>query len=101
MQRSSLRITLTPQWLPAHTRNGDIALMDHFVSQGYKAHQLIQLNRCRLYLQVITLTDIVSADGMCIIPDTFIGLMRKIGDSMGNLIYVLVVKIHQKLFNTC
>jgi hypothetical protein len=74
MQRSSLRITLTPQWLPAHTRNGDIALMDHFVSQGYKAHQLIQLNRCRLYLQVITLTDIVSADGMCIIPDTFIGL---------------------------
>jgi hypothetical protein len=48
--------------------------MDHFLCQGYKASQLIQLNCCRIYLQVITLTDIVSADGTCIIPDVLIGL---------------------------
>jgi hypothetical protein len=48
--------------------------MDHFVRQGYKASQLTRLNRCRIYLQVITLTDIASADGTCIIPDVFIGL---------------------------
>jgi hypothetical protein len=74
LQRASLSINLTPQWLPTHNRRGDLALMDHFVTQSYKAHQLIQLNRCHLYLQVITLTDIVSADGACIIPDIFIGL---------------------------
>jgi hypothetical protein len=74
LQRASLSINLTPQWLPTHTQRGDIALIDHFVTQSYKAHQLIQLNRCRLYLQVITLTDIVSADGACNIPDIFIGL---------------------------
>jgi hypothetical protein len=38
LQRSSLHITLTPQWLPTHTRSGDIALMDHFITQHYKAH---------------------------------------------------------------
>ncbi len=48
--------------------------MDHFIRQGYKASQLIRLNCCRIYLQVITLTDIVSADGTCIISDFFIGL---------------------------
>jgi hypothetical protein len=69
-----LVITLRQQWLPVIARQADIALMDHFITQGYKASQFIQLNRCRLYLQVITLTDIVSADGTCIIPDILAGI---------------------------
>jgi hypothetical protein len=42
--------------------------MDHFRSLGYPALQLRILNHCRLYLRVIFLSDIVSADGSVIIP---------------------------------
>ena len=41
---------------------GDSFLMPEF-SRVYKKRQLDQLNRCRLYLQVITLADITTADG--------------------------------------
>lgn len=47
--------------------------MEHFVNQGFKASQLLQLNRCRVYFQVLTLADIVSTDGLCIIPDILVG----------------------------
>jgi hypothetical protein len=74
LDKVKLAVTITNQWLPTLPRHADIALMDHFVHQGYKASQLTRLNRCHIYLQVITLTDIASADGTCIIPDVFIGL---------------------------
>ncbi len=48
--------------------------MDFFIEQGFSANVLGTLNRCRLYLQVLTLSDIVSADGLCIVPDVFIGI---------------------------
>jgi len=65
---------VSKQWIPPLTRIEDIALMDHFVQQRYKPAQLTQLNRCRLYLQAITLADIVSADGQCTIPDVLVGI---------------------------
>ncbi len=37
--------------------------MDHFISQRYTKAELLLLNQCRLYLQVLSLTDICSADG--------------------------------------
>jgi hypothetical protein len=40
------------------------SLMDHFCNQGCKDNIMGLLSRCRLYLQVITLSDITSADGM-------------------------------------
>jgi hypothetical protein len=73
LQRSQLSITLAKQWLPDQARDGDVSLMEHFVNQGFKASQLLQLNRCRVYLQVLTLAAIVSADGLCIIPDILVG----------------------------
>jgi hypothetical protein len=48
--------------------------MDYFISQKFNAVQLGSLNRCRLYLQVITLSDIVDAAGLHIIPDILIGI---------------------------
>jgi hypothetical protein len=74
LSRVNLLVCLQHQWLPVLACYGDIALMDHFVCQGYKALQLRQLNRCHLYLQVLTLADIVSADGTCIFPDIFAGV---------------------------
>jgi len=48
--------------------------MDYFVEEGFSASVLGTLNRCWLYLQVITLADISSADGSCIIPDVLQGI---------------------------
>jgi len=72
--RSNVTAVLKQQWLPTITRIEDIALMDHFLQQGYRHSHLQKLNRCRIYLQVITLADIVTADGGSIIPDIFEGV---------------------------
>ena len=38
-------------------------MTDAFIQHGYKGAALRQLNSCRLYLQVDTLSDITTADG--------------------------------------
>jgi hypothetical protein len=48
-------------------------LMDFFVSLKYKPKILQILNKGRIYLQVLTLANITSADGMEIIPQTLKG----------------------------
>jgi len=55
-------------------REHDLFLMDYFVEEGLSPKALGSLNRCRLYLQVITLVDITSADGTSIISDVFHGI---------------------------
>jgi len=60
-------------WLPSHTRHGDIFLMDYFISQRWPHTVLKILNTCRLFLQVITLADIVSADESYILPEAKTG----------------------------
>jgi len=42
--------------------------MEHFLKLKYSPIDLLSLNRCRLYLNVIFLSDITSADGRMIIP---------------------------------
>jgi hypothetical protein len=69
-----LQVSVADQWIPSLTRAHDKNLMDYFVGLGYSPAILGTLNRCRLYLQIITLSDIVSADGSCIITDVFQGL---------------------------
>jgi hypothetical protein len=74
LHKAQLLITTTKHWLPKLVREHDKVLMDYFIALGYSAPTLGALNCCRIYLQVITLSDIVSADGTCIIPDIFHGL---------------------------
>ncbi len=57
--------------------------MDFFLSLKYKPKTLQILNRCRIYLQVITLADITSADGTQIIPQTLKG--HRLADRKSNL----------------
>jgi hypothetical protein len=42
--------------------------MDYFVDLGLPNKTLSILNRCRVYLQVITLSDIATANGLSILP---------------------------------
>jgi hypothetical protein len=74
LARINLSVLTTNQWVPASIRDNDVILMDYFIRQGYSGASLGLLNRCRLYLQIISLADIASADGSCIIPDVFCGI---------------------------
>lgn len=54
-------------------RTNDLSVMDLFINLKFKPKQLQNLNRFRIYLQVIFLSDITSADGTKIIPQTLSG----------------------------
>jgi hypothetical protein len=57
------------QWLPRLSRRHDIHLLPYFQANGMKDKEITLLNMCRLYLKVITLSDITSADGTYILPE--------------------------------
>lgn len=69
-----LQLTIKREWIPTLPRERDIFLMDYFVRQQYKSSDLKLLNQCRLYLQVLSLTDICSADGANIVTPICNGL---------------------------
>ena len=49
-------------------RLGDCHLMDCFIEAGYNQDTILVLQDCRLYLQAVTLSDICTADALCIAP---------------------------------
>ena len=67
---SQLHITVEVEnhWIPILPRTGDAFLMELFQRFNFNKKQLGILNRCRLYLQVLTLSDITSAAGNTILP---------------------------------
>jgi hypothetical protein len=69
MFKVGYKITIKQQWVPTIPRKYDSSLMDQFLKLGFTDTQLCTLNRCRVYLQVIFLSDITSADGSIIIPE--------------------------------
>jgi hypothetical protein len=60
-------------WLPTAPREGDIFLMEYFTSQRLPKAVHRVLNACRLYLRVITLSNIASVDGRYIAPEAKAG----------------------------
>ena len=50
-------------FFPLQARAGDVFLMEAFSAQGYSNNQMLILNRCRLYLQVLQLSDIMTGFG--------------------------------------
>ncbi len=68
-----LTIIQPDQWLPSSPCKGDLYLMEFFAQQQLRAKHLRTLNQCHLYLQVITLSDIVSDDGSHILTEVKLG----------------------------
>ena len=59
---------------PPLLRSGDRYLMDAFWQNGIRnPDSLARLNHCRLFLQVLTLADIVSVDGRYVLLDAWTG----------------------------
>jgi len=58
-------------------RENDMGLMEMFVNEGYRNDELILLNKCRMYLQVLTVSDVVDGDGTHLCPITTTGKLYK------------------------
>ena len=59
----NLHIKLTDPWIPPLVWENDCYLMESFLTISMPTKYLEELNYCRLYLQVITLANIVTPDG--------------------------------------
>jgi hypothetical protein len=72
---STLKVTLEAEksWVPEPAIEGDVALMDIALQYNFTPSQLHQLNHCRIYLQVIWVSDITAADGYTILLEMIEG----------------------------
>lgn len=67
-------LDLDKSYLPPIQRENDMYLMDMVLHAScFSDTEICQINHCRLYLQAITMSDIVLADGITIDPDMLIG----------------------------
>eukprot|EP00957_Ditylum_brightwellii_P033314 2524520-Ditylum_brightwellii.AAC.1 len=68
---------VTPEaWAPVKQRTNDVFLMDAFASSLPCDAALLHVNTVRLYLQALTLADIVDESGSYILPWTLTGSTR-------------------------
>jgi hypothetical protein len=65
----SLTFYYPDQWLPTQARQNNKFLMELFIKLQGNNKDMETLNRCRLFLQVITLSDITNAEGDRIIKE--------------------------------
>jgi hypothetical protein len=61
--------TIITDGAPDNLREGDRFLMRVFIEKGYPRETLIQLNRVRVYWQVLYVSDIMAASGSKIDPE--------------------------------
>jgi hypothetical protein len=64
-------------WRPALPRQFDEAIMDLAVCLNFNFHQLWEINSCRMYLQVITISDITNAQGIRILKSSIQGFCEE------------------------
>ncbi len=73
VSRVNFKISVQRACTPKLQQRNDRMLMDIFIELKYYPKEMNNLNKCRLYLQAIALSDIVLADGHVIIPYTLNG----------------------------
>jgi hypothetical protein len=61
-------------WTPTKPRENDQFIMEAFIWQRIPLKHMRILNRCCLYLQVITLSNITTTDGLIILPEVKQGI---------------------------
>ena len=59
-------------WTPSPLGVGDYALME-IATQHYQRKDSMMINRCRLYLQIFSVYDIITYDGKAIYPEIMRG----------------------------
>jgi hypothetical protein len=66
--RAKIGIEIKRHWTPKLTRQHDCALMDLALTLHVDTYQLRCINTCRLYLKVITISDVTNARGDRVLP---------------------------------
>lgn len=66
--RAKLEIEIERHWTPKLTWQHDCALMDLALTLHFDTYQLRCINTCRLYLKVITISDVTNARGDRVLP---------------------------------
>ncbi len=74
MSQVGFTVEIEDAWMPALSRQNDMAIMDVAIQYNFTTQQLKEINYCRVYLQVILLSDIVNAGGGRILPSAFEGI---------------------------
>lgn len=67
-----LEIDIKNQWIPAPDQAKDSMIMDLALTYNLTSQQLNSINMCRIYLQVLALSDITAADWEWILPSVLI-----------------------------
>lgn len=67
LNSSDLKLLYPNHWTPNLPRAHDQYIMDYFISLKLPKNAMVRLNRCRLYLRVLTISDIASACGTYIL----------------------------------
>jgi hypothetical protein len=62
-----LHAAINIAWTPSPLGVGDSALME-IATQHYQCKDSMMINRCRLYLQIFSIYDIITSDGKAIHP---------------------------------
>ncbi len=73
MDKAQVKIHMADAWLHPPLSGNDINIMDHFMQQNNPIQKLLQINRCRVYLQVLSLSDLAPADGARLIAPALSG----------------------------
>jgi hypothetical protein len=62
MHQLQIKVEVERHWTPQRARQYDVLQMDEFMKYNFTPSQLRTLNYCRIYLQVLLLSDITTAD---------------------------------------
>jgi hypothetical protein len=69
-----LTIEVDDHWLPTSVWQNDKILMDVFLQFNFHHKSLAQINLCRIYLQVLSVSDITSTDGKTLLASAIAGV---------------------------
>jgi hypothetical protein len=63
MHQLHIKVEVEHLWTPRRVRQNDVLLMDEIMKYNLTSSQLCSINYCRIYLQVLLLSNITTADG--------------------------------------
>lgn len=74
-------VKIEKHWTTSSSRTNDVFLIDEIIKYKFSPQQLKTINSCRLYLKVLLLSDITTANGRHILSTVHKGLRPKDRDS--------------------
>ena len=73
LEKCFISVTFPSFWTPSPQRTNDHLIMDIFLSNIRDSKTLYMLNACRIFLNVLFISDITSLDGKFLLPNIHLG----------------------------